>query len=234
MSKFIRNPIIIFLAVITQVLLISSCTDFFSSSWFPFAARDSDKLIPAVTSKNVDDLVQQFENDPDGSLALLKKIKEAADKANEEELKKYQLAALDASVNAAGLGQAALGALNNLDKLQNVDDAYSLLQDTINNMPNLGETSSTLLDLLNSGSDDFIEDASAESLAMAAVVLILGITPTDSQDDLETFVSNLADHSGENATVDLAIKMAAAANDKKDELADNSMLKKILDQMKLT
>ena len=154
------------------VFVLFSCTDFFSTSLASWAARDKDKLVPAVTTDNVDDLIALAENDPDLSLALLKKIKEAAEGASGEEKQKLQNAALEAAVNAAGLGQAVIGAMGDLSNVDNEEEVKQLVLDALNSMANLDSAEDILFDILDGDFDP--NEADPNNMVMAAVILMAG------------------------------------------------------------
>jgi len=164
--------------IIILALLLGSCTEFFSTSLASWAARDPSRLIPPVTIDNVNELIQMAENDPDLSLELLKKIGEAAGKKSGEEKAGLQAAAVEAAVNAVGLGQTLINTAGELANFETAD-AKDLVMDAINSMPNLDDASDALFKMLPkdpSGADfeKFIETAGAEDIAMAAVLLLAG------------------------------------------------------------
>ena len=192
-------------------LLFFSCTNFFSNSWASWAARDYNSLIPNVTAGNVSNLASLFEDDPDGSLALLKKIQSAVNgNPSAADLLILQSAALEVAVNSVGLVNGMLAAAGNMSDFDNVDDARSILDAALNAMSNLEEAGSLLAAILpnppaiNSGSGtldendpeygafmNFAKSASADDLAMAAVVLLLG-EASKFAGDLDEFLEDLS------------------------------------------
>ena len=230
-----RKRNLYFIAAIAALLLFS-CTDFFSTSWAPWAARDPDKLVPAVTAGNVDELIALAENDPNLSLAILKKIRSAANGASEEDRQKLQCAALEAAVNAAGLGQAVLGVADKLISIDNEDDAKKLVFDTINVMSNLEAAGSVLFDILppapnlTDPTDEnwpafkaFTDSASADSLAMAAVVIIAGEAKKISDGDFDSYFDSYFDNpyeeEYENEKLAIALAFASALEGRENELS---------------
>ena len=251
--------------IFAVLAIFMSCTDFFSSSLARWAARDPDKLIPPVTAGNVDDLIAKTENNPDLSLAVLKKINDAAKGASPGDKAKLQNAALEAAVNAAGLGQAVLGtasSLTNID-LSNLDqaatDAKGIVLQAVGALSNLDATSQALIATLpdpgvydsatRSYSDDFnnwAQNASADNLAMAAVVLIAGgiskipDSSDPSQDPIGDYLTGLVNlttnpddnensKSAENFALALAIGTTLA--DRVDDLS--GPLQSVLQGLKL-
>ena len=161
----------VFPAFFAILLMFTSCTDFFSNSMAPWAARDPDRLVPAVTTGNLDELMALTENSPDMSLALLKRLEKAASGASGESRQQFQEAALEVSVNAAGLGQAILGAASDLSAIDSAN-AQDLFIDAIDSMKNLDASAELLFDIID---DDFEMDAAdPDNLAMAAVILLAG------------------------------------------------------------
>ena len=226
-------------------VLFVSCTDFFSNSWAPWAARNPNKLIPAVNPGNVDDLVSMAENNPDLSLSLLKKIQDALDKdMSEEDKQKLRTSAVDAAVNAAGLGQAILGSIDDIGSITNADDpakaAKDLLVKALDEMKNVEEAGSVLFESLpKPDTDDFVfftENANVDQIAMAAVVLIAGEMKKVGEDDLEDYIENLTNTSidkDDYKTVELAMALAyiVVVGERSDELSDT--LKNVLGGLNL-
>ena len=215
------------------VMFFASCTDFFSTSWFSWAARDPDALIPKVTAGNVNEMAAMFEDDPDGSLALLKKIKDAHSSASGEDKKKLQNAALEVSVNSTGLTGALLKVANNIGDFSNLDenDAKDLLQKTINSMNNLASAGALLLEILPDPDDEekwdaFIESANPNDLAMAAIVIVLGDVKAN-YDSIEEYV----EEGGNSESIKMAQAIIEVLQVEPIELSD--MLAKIIEQLKL-
>ena len=204
-----RKHYFFFVPVILAVMaVLVSCTDFFSTSLAPWAARDPDKLIPAVTAGNVNELIAMAENNPDLSLAVLKKIRDAANKATGEDKHKLQSAALEAAVNAAGLGQAALGAASDLGSLE--DDPKAVVIDAINGMDNLDAAASILTEILAGGFDATTADPN--DLAMAAVVL-LAAEAKKAPGGIDGYIDHFDSQAPQSPAEQLAVDLALAAID---------------------
>jgi len=200
--------------------LLMSCMDFFSTSLAAWAARDPNRLIPAVTAGNVDELVATAENNPDLSLAVLKKIQSAAGTASGDDKVKLQTAALGAAVNAAGLGQAVFNAAGAITSITDADNpqekARQMVLDALNSMNNLEAAGSVLFDTLPKPGDpdfsNFTDSASANDLAMAAAVLLAGEVKKNSGGDLEGYVDKLLDNTYTPTDPEnLAMKLAQAS-----------------------
>ena len=219
-----KKQTILLILLIGMAALLGSCLDFFSNSWASWAARDPSSLIPAVTLDNVNDLIEMAENDPDLSLALLLRIGEAVDDASDEEKAALQAAAVEAAVNAVGLGQTIAGAAGDFANISDVDSAIDVIMDAINNMPNLDEVSEALFDLLPApGSGEFntfIENATAEEIALAAILLLAGEAKkydSDPNHNIHNF-----DISGEGSDeAELAKALAMSLTTIQDELPPN-------------
>jgi len=183
----------LFSLVVTVSAFFFSCTNFFSTSWAPWAARDPDKLVPAITADNVDELVSMAENNPDLSLAVLKKINDASKKAKGSDVNKLQGAAIDAAVNASGLAQAVLNAAGELINVTEGDDAKDIILKALDDMKNLEDASSFLKEILlpdplnTDDFDAFLTGANADDLALAAALLIAG--EAKSSGDPEEYVN---------------------------------------------
>lgn len=211
---FFLIPIIFLMAA-----LLFSCTDFFSTSWASWASRDPSKLIPSVTVDNVHELIEMTENDPDMALEVLIKTGEAADKASGDDKAELQAAAVEAAVNAVGLGQTIINSVGELASIETVEDAKNAVLDAINGMPNLEEASSALYDLLpkdptSEEFDNFVNTASAEEIALAAILLLTG--EAKKAGDSEDYVDNF--NSGSSPEAKLALDLAAALAGKEDEI----------------
>ena len=216
------SPII---TVFVLAVLLTACRDFFSNSMAPWAARNPDKLIPAITVDNIDELLAMAENDPELSMAILKKLKEAVDHASGGDKLKLQNAAMEAAVNAAGLGQAVLGAAGKLTSLEGdttEEDAKKMVLDAVNGMKNLEEAGSVLFDTLPKPSDpnfsDFTDTASADDLALAAVVLLAGEVKKNG-DDMDNYVNHYQSGPTETEELAMALAIAAALDSREDELS---------------
>lgn len=212
--------------IVPAILFLFSCTNFFSTSWGAWATRDSASLIPKVTVDNVSELTQAFEDDPDASLELLRKIKDEAANLTGDELSQMQSAALEVAVNSAGLGQAIINAAGNLDTFDDPGSARDILLNAINGMSNLEETGDLLSTLLPSPPSDprspdpaadaewiaFTESATANDLAMAAVVLLLGEASKNSGGNFDDYLDNkIPSPSDPNTTREQAQAMAIVA-----------------------
>ena len=220
------------------LLFLGSCTDFFSTSWASWAARDPSKLIPDVTVGNVNELIEKAENDPALSLEVLKKIAKAVNNSSGKNKAVLQAAAVEAAVNAVGLGQTMLSVSGELYNIINDEDAATAAtKKAIKNMPNLEETSSTLYNTLpkNPASkefDNFVNTASAEDIAMAAIVLYAGAArehPAGIDDYVDNFDSDPDTNPSDEAT--LALHLADALEHRQDELPES--LRSILNGLNL-
>jgi hypothetical protein len=158
-----------------------SCTDFFSNSLAPWAQRDRTKLTVKVTADTVDQLLADYGNDPDTSLAILKGIKDAVKGASGHDKLDLQSAALEAAANAAGLGNTVLNQFNTiLDAVADPDPTVieSTIQNIIDSLDNLQGASAALLGALPdpavdpTGFDNFVANSSPDKLALAAAVLL--------------------------------------------------------------
>jgi hypothetical protein len=162
---------------LTAAFLLCSCTQFFSSSLAPWAARKPADLVPPVTVDNVDELIEIAENDPDLSLEVLKGIGKALEDADADEKSSLQAAALQAASNASGMGAAIMHQAGNISEaMEDKDNVKGLVADVLGEMDNLGETSDVLSDILpEPGTPEFnafVEKADADDLAMAAAILL--------------------------------------------------------------
>jgi hypothetical protein len=217
--------------------LFFSCREFFSTSLAPWAARDPDKLVPGVTVGNVNELLAAMENNPDMSMALLKKIKEAADRSSGSDKAKLQNSALKAAVNAAGLGSAVLNKVGEIASVGNPDDAKKLLVNAINDMKNLVDAGSILTSTLPKPGDAefaaFTDAADPDDLAINAALLLAG--EAKKHGNIDNYIDNIFDRQAPaTATENLAVNMAVSAVDKYVTAGINGPFKDLLDGINLT
>jgi len=220
-----KHSFFFFLMIFAFISLCVSCTDFFSNSWATWAARDPDRLIPTVTASNVDELIALAENNPDLSLAILKKIQKAVNSASGADLIKLQNAALQVGVNAAGLGQAVLNAAGELTNVKTDADARDMVVNALGGMKNLNASCAALPLILPDPSDTeafnaFTDSASVDDLALAAALLIAGeANKYDQPDDYieNTFNSNRP--IGQNE--ELAVALIDSVRLRQEELSES-------------
>ncbi len=203
-----------------------SCQNFFTTSLGTPFVRDSSTLVANLTVDNVADCVESAKNDQSLSLAILDSLSSLIDTASAEEVPALQSAALDAAVNASGVGTAIGEIISDSTVLDIVlsgdlsdqttqDELIGYVDDVLTGLDNLSEASSLLVDVLPDPTDTtayaaFVDSSTPEQLAMAAVTL-LADAATSSGDDLVTFVSTLDTSDSEIA---LAMDLATSAADK--------------------
>ena len=237
MTKYNKKKhfLLFFCLFLAMTVLFPSCTDFFSTSWASWAARNPSGLIPTVTLDNLNELIEISENDPDLSLELLTGIAEALNGASDEEKEELQAAAVEVAINAVGLGQTIISAAGAIANIKTAEDAKIVAIDVINRMPNLEETSSVLFDILNDADafQTFINNASLEDIAMTAILIFAG--EAKNSGDVEYFVAHFnpnpdpADEPELALAVDLAKYIVGSGRE--SELPDS--LQNILDGLNL-
>ena len=217
LSKGLFVPLILF------AILSVSCMDFFTNSLAGWAVRDPENLVPRVNAGNIHEILEAFQNDPDASLVILRRIRDAQNGATPEELLILQSAALEAAINSAGLLNSILGTTTNLNNIDDEDSAKSMILDSIDGMKNLDASSALLREILpepgTQAFDDFAAASDPNYLAMTAALLVAGEAKRQSSDDLEGFVDNFSDKP-KTPTEELAMAMAEAAMAHPDELSD--------------
>ncbi|MDR2110230.1 MAG: hypothetical protein LBP32_02875, partial [Spirochaetaceae bacterium] len=212
-------------------LLWTSCTDFFSTSLGSWAARDRRNIVPSVNTGNVKDLVVKAENDPDLSLGVLKGIDAAVKKTSGQERISLQGAALEAAVNASGLGGSVLNKAGELSSVDSPEKARDMVVDAITGMKNLEETSTVLGSILPDPEADpegflaFTDAADPNDLAMAAAMLLAaeGEKYMDEDEEaLEDYMDNFDPFgAGLSPSERLAVKLAEEAAKKSEGLNDS-------------
>jgi hypothetical protein len=220
---------------------LNACTDFFSTTLAPWAVREPSTLIPPVTAGNVQELIVQAENNPDLSLAILKKIQDSVNNASAEDRRTLEAAALEAAGNATGLASSLLNQAGKLSSvLDDADQARDLIANAINGMSHLSETRDILTAVLPSDSNSadfkaFTGNAGAESLVMAAAILLA----SEAQDAVNTgmnqddFIDNFDPDSVDTPSLKLAVSLAVAAAGKPELTEGTNPLKDILEGLNL-
>jgi len=232
-STILRYRFFCIILGVSAALVIASCTDFFSTSLFPWAARDPNSLIPTLTAQNIDDLLKLAENDPNLSLALLKKIQSAKNGMSVADQQKLMNASLQAAVNAAGLGQSVLGAAGSLATIDfkaadATDQAKNAVLNAVGSLSNLDAASQALLGTLpQPGSNpaapsqefiDWAKNANPDDMAMAAVVLVAGgignISDT-SDEGIKEYLDGLSNKTETPENLALALAIATQLEGRK-------------------
>jgi hypothetical protein len=213
-------------------LVFVSCTDFFTSSWGKWAARDPSSLIRNVTASNVDEYITMAENNPDLSLEVLQRINEAMGSASEEGKIKLQNAAVTAAVNASNLTNTLMNNVTEVSNLENADDVKGLIADTLGGMDNLAPASDALTAILpdpdDTGAfDAFTASASADDLALAAALILAGEAKKGGEEIFTDYENATIPPESQDA-VDLAEALATAALDKQPAGGESSNLLDLL------
>jgi hypothetical protein len=125
-------PVILFLLLGT--LILSSCDDFYGSSWG--SPREYDPSNIKLSLNNLNDWVENAIGNPELSRALLKRIKsDSSNLPDDADKAKYQEAGVKLAVEASGIGSSiisnAAGALDQLG--ENNEDAVKDILASIQN-----------------------------------------------------------------------------------------------------
>jgi hypothetical protein len=209
---------IIVLGILLPLVFVS-CTDFFTSSWGEWAARDPASLIPKVTASNVDELISMTENNPGLSLELLKKINGAVGSASGSDKARLQNAAITAAVNASDFTNVLMNNAADVSSLEDADNVKALITNTLNSMGNLTTVSDTLTGVLDQDTAAFKASASADDLAMAAALILAG--EAKKTGDLDNF-SNYTNGAPTGTPLALAEELAVAAKGKYEDPANGN------------
>ena len=236
------RKVCVFLSAALAAAALTTCSDFFSTSLASGLARDQDDIIPDVTVDNINELVDQAEGNSDLAVAVLGGIEDAMDEATPDEAAVLRAAAVELASTASGVGVAVLNDAGTiLDTLEsgNLDDPIvkndliSDIADSLEGLSNLEETSSSLVAILPSPDDTvafdaFVANATADDLAMAAIVL-LSAQATASPDGTETYLGDF-DSASTSLTPaeELAVALAAKAAEKDDGTGALSDLLEVL------
>jgi hypothetical protein len=191
-----------------------------------------------VTTDNIDDLVSQSEGNPDMAAAVLNGIEDAMAGASAAEQAELRAAAVNLASTASGVGVAILNDAGTI--LENLDgaDVVSNISDAIGGLSNLDSTASTLVAILPSPDDTvafdaFVAQATADDLAMAAVVL-LADKATSSSDGTEAYLNGFDSSAATSPQELLALKLAESARAKNTAEGGGGTIGELLDALNLT
>ena len=227
-------------AVLTALVsfLLCSCTDFFSTSLASWAARDPESLIPDVTSDNVDELIQKTRNDPALSLVVLKRIKSASKNAKGKDLLALQQASVQAASNATGIASALISQAGNISSINDKDSAISLIESSLSSIKNLVSVADNLNDIMpdpvpgDPAWDNFINNTSADDLAIVAVLLLAGEAKKD-PDGVEDYLENKFKGNPVTEQEVLAVALVVEAVNKTDSSGLSDSLKALVEGLNL-
>lgn len=205
-------------ALLPALLLPLSCTQLFTTSLAPWAARNPSDLIPEVKASNVADLVATAAGDPAMSLEVLKGIESAVAKASAADKPVLQAAALGAAANASGVGPAILNTagdvVQSLDG-ENPDAVKNVIVSAVEGLGQLAQTSASLTALLpdpgTAAFDAFVAAASPDELASAAVVLLAA--EAKASGNVSGYLDTFDPSAPASPAAGLAVALATAAAD---------------------
>jgi hypothetical protein len=172
------------LSVFGMGLFLTSCNDFYSTTWGDAFTRDPANV--KVTSSNVNELLKDANGDTGASRAILEKLKETKDP-------KLQAAAVKAANQAAGLTGLALSNLGtitgdnagNLDSLETL--AKTILADAKENdikgvAADIASTLPVTPDNTPLFVGNFADSVSTSDLTLLLVTMMLAEIPADMND----------------------------------------------------
>jgi hypothetical protein len=235
-------------AACAAVVSLSSCQNFFTTSLGEVFARDPEDLVPKVTASNAEEVAETVKSDPDASLAVLESLSELVSKASTTE-KKAELAtlALEVSANASGVSGAFLDTFaDKTDLLKDGDfenedtkaELFSVIDDALSGLDNLDDSAENLETILTSGVsvDTVKETASADQMAMAAIVLLSNNATSTGTGSVSDYVDELGDKdvAERSESETLAIDLAEAAKAKYAAEGGTGPLADILNALNLT
>jgi len=232
-------------ALVSIVLSVVSCQQFFTTSLGDAFARDSKDLVPKVSANNAADLAAETDGDAAASLELLDGLTDLIADADAEDKADLVAVALDVSSSASGVESAVLEESDELlDILQNGDlddpavqeDVYDLIDDALAGLDNLSESADAIVDIFSDphvSIQDVAAASSAEDLAMAAVML-LASEASQATAGVSSYIDDF-DAEGElTPTEALAVALAEAAAEKYEEEGGEGPLADLLDTLNLT
>jgi hypothetical protein len=214
--------------VVFLALFPVSCMDVFTNSWGSAFKRDPDKLIPKVTTSNVQELLDASVGDPEFAAVLLKKIADSLKGTAGKDKAALQDAGLKAAAEASGLAGEFINNAGELLKTDSVDAVKNSINNILQNL-DLNRSISIAEDLRGILDDEDAfgySKASDGDLAVAAVVLILADVK-ESGGTLETYLESFEERKkieptpNEKMAIFLANKARGSHNDLIDQLLDS-------------
>jgi ribosomal silencing factor RsfS len=205
LRKKIKGMVFIPLAIVLCISLVTSCTDFFTTSLGKWAARDVSKIDVKVTAENVEDLVEQAKGDKEMQLAILDKVVDAAKDASGEEKQELQNAGVGLVLDTTdimGTVMENIGDINNLESMEDPSEMIDYFTSIVNSIDNLQESTDALTTLIPSDDasiDEYMNgnDIGEGDLALISVLLLASeiqrITDGNSAKDPETLFSEFED-----------------------------------------
>lgn len=213
-------------ALLPAIVLCVSCQQFFTTSLGEAFARDPEDLIPEVTADNAADLAEATKGDSDASLELLGELEDVIADADADEKADLTAVALDVASSASGVENAILQEGDELvDLLQDgdlddpavQDQIYGLVEDALEGLDNLSDSSASLVAILTdpgaASIDEIAAASSADDLAMAAIML-LSANASEDPDGVSGYIDSFDSESGtlsESESLAVALAEAAAA-----------------------
>lgn len=239
--------VVSFLSAALVITAFTACGAFFTNSLAEGLARDQSKLVPDVTTDNIDELVDQAEGNPELAVAILAGIEDAMSEATPAEAAVFRAAAVELASTASGVGTAVLNDAGTiLDTLENGDlddptvksDLISDIATALDGLSNLDETVGSLLAILPTAGDTasinaFIVNATADDLGMAAIVLLAAqaaASPLGTSAYLGAFDSTSTTL---NPAEKLAVSLAAKAAAKNEAEGGSGVLTDLLEVLNL-
>ena len=194
------------------VLALSSCADilsagdkFFTNSWGSAFSRTFDPSNISINASNANDWIARANGNSDLAYAIAQKINQdlAAGKVSEADKPAMIDAGVKLSIEASGIGVSlftnAFGEIENLLD-EDFDDAAEVIQNILSNIQkdfkgnNGANVASNLAGIIGSAittgntpslSDDYINNASTNDIALAVVVLTLGVLEKDENSSVD-------------------------------------------------
>jgi hypothetical protein len=225
------------------VLSFASCQEFFTTSLASSLARDPADLVPTVTEKNAAELAELTSGDADASLILLDGLTAVIADASAAEKVDLAVLALGVATSASDLESTLLESssdLLNLLTAGTLDDVavYALVEDALSGLGNLSESAAALTAIFTASGAPSINaiaaTASAEDMAMAAIMLLSSAASADSG-GVSSYIGAFDPTSVTlTATEQLAVDLATAAATKYAADGGTGALADMLSTLNLT
>ncbi len=240
--KQIKGMLLFPLIIILFVGVLTSCDDFFTTSWGSWAARDMSKMDFKVSADNIDDLMDKAANNKKMQAAILDSLVDAVKKAEGEDKKKLQNAGVDLALSCTNVMDTVLNSMAELESLVDNDgDIGSYVAGLVDSMDNLSESTDALLEIIPlEDVDSFVTANNATNSFFTAILLISAVAEEQGQTTEEFFNELTGDNGSDMLTalndpkVALALALADAASEKMPENSQFGMLADVMKDLNLT
>ncbi len=254
--KLTKGSLLFPLTIVLLAGILTSCTDFFTTSWGEWAARDKSTLVKNVTSDNIDELMATAANDKEMQVIIMNNLVDAVSKEeNPDKKKKLQNAGVELALSTTNIMDTVLGSVGELTSLMDggdggevdTDEVITYVTDILNSMSNLQGSTDNLSAMINiEDIDNLVDENNAMNMALTSVLLLCAEVQSVASEEkpMQDYFDDLADSGNfdpndsttypeefqDNPKFELAIKLGMGSIDKISDDSPLASLKDMLEQ----